>query len=414
MKIDNESFKTKKINTPILFILLLINLSNFVNKINCILNDDNNPLLLLISYGGVKPEMIDIYANLTVNLNHLKLISSVGYIKSSSTSTKAYAYDWSMITGKYEESYDIARDERPIDSKLIEWFVGKNKPAEPIWYLNEKSNPDKRKSAVTNWIGSNIVFNGTKTLNIYSNSTNNLIDVYLRMFKNQSINFGAINIKNEEQEIEKNVKKFDDLIGYVMIELKQHKLFDKLNIIITSDLTHVHRLDSNNIIYLDRYIDLNHLESIIGSSTLVNLFLKNDTNPNWFYENLTKIEKIDIIKKDRLPIEDNFLFRVNSDLFGQYVLRTKPGSIFVLNSSHETEFYSDGNVMFLGQGPAFKKSFYAKGSFFSIIDMYLLMCSILELKPDGLCDIDSKEIEHMLVMSYRKYIPRKYYLYFGL
>ena len=77
MKINYDSFKTKKNKTPILFILLLINLSNFVNKINCILNSNNNdnrPLLFLISYSGLKPDMIDKYINITANLNHLKLI----------------------------------------------------------------------------------------------------------------------------------------------------------------------------------------------------------------------------------------------------------------------------------------------------------------------------------------------------
>jgi hypothetical protein len=423
MKINNASFKAKKNNTPILFILLSINLSNFVNKINCISNYDdvnnaNYPLLLLISFGGLKPDMIDKYANITANLNHLKLISSYGYIKSSTASTKAYAYDWSMVTGKYEESYDIAAGERLINSKLIEWFIGKNKLAEPIWYLNEKSYPAKRKSASTNWIGSNIVYNDTKILNISTyKSTDNLIDIYLNMFKNKTINFGAIYIQNtrDVEKIEENIKKFDHLIGYVMTQLKLLKLFDKLNIIITSDLSHVHRLDSNRIIYLDRYVDVSQLDSMIGSSTLVNLFLNKNSNQNIFYENLTKIEQIDIIKKDRLPIEDNFLFRTYNDLFGQYILRTKSGSIFVMRK-HDTEFDHDEKVMFVGQGPAFKKSFYEKGSFFSIVDIYLLMCSILELKPNGLCDVKSSEIENMLVLSYRKYIPRNFSfsIYFGL
>ena len=80
-------------------------------------------------------------------------------------------------------------------------------------------------------------------------------------------------------------------------------------------------------------------------------------------------------------------------------------------TSHESDNDDDGDVMFVGQGPAFKKSFYEKESFYTIVDMYLLMCSILELKPDGLWNVESNQIERMLVMSYRKYIPRNYFNY---
>jgi predicted AlkP superfamily pyrophosphatase or phosphodiesterase len=64
----------------------------------------------------------------------------------------------------------------------------------------------------------------------------------------------------------------NDILGYLIGELKSHHLFDKLNLIITSD----HGMDTINAttaIFLDSYIDTSLFEAY-GSRSTYSVFVK--------------------------------------------------------------------------------------------------------------------------------------------
>ena len=65
----------------------------------------------------------------------------------------------------------------------------------------------------------------------------------------------------------------DDILGYLIQQLKSHHLFDKLNLIITSD----HGMDTisnETVIFLDSYINT-ELFDAFGSRAVYTLFVKN-------------------------------------------------------------------------------------------------------------------------------------------
>ena len=65
----------------------------------------------------------------------------------------------------------------------------------------------------------------------------------------------------------------DQILGYMIDQLKSHHLFDKLNLIITSD----HGMESiskETAIFLDSYIDIN-LFNAFGSRSVYSIFVKN-------------------------------------------------------------------------------------------------------------------------------------------
>jgi predicted AlkP superfamily pyrophosphatase or phosphodiesterase len=72
----------------------------------------------------------------------------------------------------------------------------------------------------------------------------------------------------------------NEILGYLIDELKKHHLFDKLNLVITSD----HGMDTisnNTVIFLDSYIDIN-LFNAYGSRACYSIFVKNCKYKHYF------------------------------------------------------------------------------------------------------------------------------------
>jgi ectonucleotide pyrophosphatase/phosphodiesterase family protein 5 len=77
----------------------------------------------------------------------------------------------------------------------------------------------------------------------------------------------------ESEEMKNKLIELDNHLGYLIDQLKTNHLFDKLNIIITSD----HGMQSilnKEPIFLDKYVN-SSLFDAYGTSTTLNVFLKN-------------------------------------------------------------------------------------------------------------------------------------------
>jgi ectonucleotide pyrophosphatase/phosphodiesterase family protein 5 len=81
--------------------------------------------------------------------------------------------------------------------------------------------------------------------------------------------------------MQRKLEELDDYLGYLIEQLKENNLFNRLNLIITSD----HGMESisqNTTIYLDSYIDTSLFESY-GSRACYVLFVKNGLSKNVHY-----------------------------------------------------------------------------------------------------------------------------------
>lgn len=68
------------------------------------------------------------------------------------------------------------------------------------------------------------------------------------------------------------LQELDGVLGYMIDELKYHNLFDKLNLIITSDHG-MASISNKTAIFLDAYVDPN-LFSGYGSKACYSIFVK--------------------------------------------------------------------------------------------------------------------------------------------
>lgn len=172
----------------------------------------------------------------------------------------------------------------------IEWF-GQNPKVEPIWTTNQKVDEERRSAA--QWPGSNVVFGNQTIIDVpYNHSTpfNEYIDTFIKLYTSEKepINFGALYFDEPDHtghlygpnspEMAQKLQELDGTLGYLIAQLQSHHLYDKLNLIISSD----HGMDEvtkEKAIELSQYVD-ESLFDAYGSSACVNLFMKNSK----FYE----------------------------------------------------------------------------------------------------------------------------------
>jgi predicted AlkP superfamily pyrophosphatase or phosphodiesterase len=177
-------------------------------------------------------------------------------------------------------------------SQSIEWFT-QNKQVEPIWATNQKAGENRRSAA--EWIGSNMVFNKQKIIDIpYNASTSftELIDQFIGFFTHpkKPINFGAIYFNEPDltghshgpysEEMRKKLIELDNVLGYLIDRLQSNNLYDKLNLIVTSD----HGMEATSldrIVVLEEFINLTLID-VFGSATIRSIFLKNRNRYNLF------------------------------------------------------------------------------------------------------------------------------------
>ena len=169
-----------------------------------------------------------------------------------------------MYDPKLKKSFSVG----DRDSHTFEWF-GQNENIDPIWATNQKEG-ENRKSAAE-WPGSNITFSNQSIVNIDYKADENykdLVDKFIKLFTDEHdpVNFAALYFNEPDKtghaygpnsrEMGAKLAFLDCVIGYLIAQLKSHHLFDKLNVIMTSD--HGMADAKNNVnVYLDSYLDYN-------------------------------------------------------------------------------------------------------------------------------------------------------------
>lgn len=398
-------------------------------QVNCfVINPQQSaqPMLLLVSFDGFRWDYLNMY-NLT-NFNYLKNLGSHADYIINSFSTVTFPNHWTIVTGLYEESHGILQNQmydpllnktfyyKSPETQTIEWY-GQNKLAEPIWVTNQKAG-EGRKSAAE-WIGANVIFQEQNITYIpynKSKSYKQLIDQFIQLFtqENEPINFGALYFDEPDHvghlygpysvQMKEKLEELDQELGYMIEQLRVHNLFDRLNLIITSD----HGMDTisnKTAIFLDNYIDTN-LFKAYGTRACYNLFL-NESDIDYVYETLKSVPDIDVYLKKDIP--DRFNYKHNSRI-GDILLVTRIGHALYINKEAVNWTVNNGDhgydnaassmhPIFIAHGPAFKKSY--KTKVFNNVDIYPLMCSILGVAP-AVNNGSMYNVEQMLVSSQQK------------
>lgn len=386
-----------------LIFLMLASILSLSKPIECI---SKNEMLLLISFDGFRWDYLQMY-NLT-NFTNLRDTGSHAEFIYNSFSTVTFPNHWTIVTGLYEESHGIVQNSMydPVlkqnfsytipKSQTHDWY-GQNNITEPIWTTNQRGGNGRRSAA--EWVGAGVEFGNESIIYIPYGSMptyESMIDKFFEYFMRDidPINFAAIYIDEPDhtghlygpysQQMKEKLDYIDGLLGYILNKVKSNGLFDKLNIIVTSD----HGMDSiseKNTVFLDSHIDTSLFQAY-GSRAVYNLFV-NDTDLDYVYSTLKKIENIDVYKKEEIPDELHYKnnVRVGDILLVAHINH----SIYINNQSIDWSinngdhgYYNNIPSMhpiFMAHGPAFKKSF--KIPPFKNVDIYPLMCHVLGVKP---------------------------------
>ena len=205
--------------------------------------------------------------------------------------------------------------------------------------------------------------------------------------------------------MKEKLEELDQELGYMIEQLKKNDLFDRLNLIITSD----HGMDTisnRTAIFLDTYLDTN-LFRAYGSRACYNIFMNREADLEYVYETLKKVPNIEVYLKENIP--DKFNYKHNSRI-GDILLVTKIGHAVYINREFVNWTINNGDhgydnneatmhPLFIAHGPAFKKNY--KTKVFNNVDIYPLMCSVLGIEP-ALNNGSIYNVEQMLVSSQQK------------
>jgi predicted AlkP superfamily pyrophosphatase or phosphodiesterase len=119
----------------------------------------------------------------------------------------------------------------------------------------------------------------------------------------------------------------DQNLGYMLDKLKENKLFDNLNILITSDHG-MAQFTKNTTIFLDSYLNT-ELFDAYGSRAVYSIFVRNSNDLDYVYNTLKTIPNVDVYKKDELL--DSFHYK-NNVRIGQIVIVAHLGYVIYINN----------------------------------------------------------------------------------
>ena len=323
--------------------------------------------------------------------------------------SKTFPSHITLVTGRHPQEHGIVSN-RMYDPIFDEYYyIGQNsKPvldekwyeAEPIWVTSEKQN---KKAMTMFWPASEAEIMGVRPSEyfIYDESISNSerIDQVLKWMdypEQKRANFFSLyfsdidskghNYGPNSKEVSDTIEKMDKLIGELIDGLKDRKIYDDINIIITTD----HGMaptSSDSVIFLDDYINLNDVEVIdwgpasailpkvdnqsiysklLGAHPKLDVFMKGALPKELHYNAHRRIQPIIAIAHEHWSISDKQTFASNPDRYN--------GGNHGYYSSYESM-----RGIFLARGPEFKKGF--KGPGFSSIHLYELMCYLLKIEP---------------------------------
>ncbi|NOZ45553.1 MAG: alkaline phosphatase family protein [Chlorobi bacterium] len=405
-------------NTKTTFYTLLIIGFLLIGSINCTRradNNNNNPYLLILSMDGFRWDYPE-HAETPV----LDSIEKIG-VKANiipSFPTKTFPNHYTLATGLFPDNHGIILNNfynYKLDKK---YSLGNNATVvnpdfyggEPIWVTAEKQGVI---SASYFWVGSEAPIKGI--LPTYSKPYDHyfpfssIIDSVINWLQLPEIKrphliafyFNEPDLTGHEygpnsSEIVRKTEFLDSLLGVFFAKKNQLDIANKLNIIITSDHG-MGEISKEKTVYFDNYISRNWLENSYGGCPVFLLKAKKEFYDS-VYNHLKNVKHISIWKPEEIP--SNLHFGHNENIQDFVVSADSLWNIDWKNhhSDKGTHGYdnkdTDMQAIFYAIGPDFKKNY--KNKPFPNVDLYSLICNILNLKPapnDGNFD----DVKNMVV-----------------
>ncbi len=374
---------------------------------------DLKPTVLLISIDGFRSDYIERYRP-----KYLRKLAESGTRAKwmiPSFPTKTFPNHYTIATGLYPEHHGIT-DNNMYDEDFDAVFtLGKREEVqngrwwqgEPIWVTAEKQGqtagafffPGTETPiggvSPTFWRGydgdvpnSERVDTILSWLDLPVEKRPTILTMYFSEVDDAGHEFSPFS-----KEADKAVQNIDEIIGRLLNGLKNRKIRNKINLIIVSDhgMTPVPR---KNQIVLDEMFDVEDAKKVFWVGEIVQIFPKPGREESIYTSIKSKLgDHAQIYRKNEIP--ERYRYRNHKRIPPILVL---PDEGWVLTTREKFEeakakanFDSAGGshgydnrlesmrALFIGHGPAFKSRYLSEP--FQNIEIYNLMCKILNLKP---------------------------------
>ncbi|KAJ3604853.1 hypothetical protein NHX12_026905 [Muraenolepis orangiensis] len=362
----------------------------------------DRPKLLLLSFDGFRWDYVDRVP--TPNFRALKREGVKVKVVENAYITKTFPNHYSLVTGLYAETHGIVANEM-FDPALNRSFSMETdsvydprwwEEAVPLWVTNQRAGG---RSGAAMWPGSDVKIHGVYPTRYlpYNASVPFAARVaqLVRWFTApdpEAVDFGVLyweepdesghNLGPESSLMDVVIVDIDEKLGFLCNELKKAGLYERLNLIVTSDHG-MTQLSADKIIELDQYVS-RELYTWVDKSPVVALLPKDGRLEEVYSALLGVNPHLSVYKKEDIP--EHLHYSHNARIMpllleaqeGWTIVQNRSGPMMLGNHGYSNTLPSMHPV-FLARGPAFRQD-YVKETMRSV-DLYPLMCHILGLRP---------------------------------
>ncbi|XP_042359953.1 ectonucleotide pyrophosphatase/phosphodiesterase family member 5 [Plectropomus leopardus] len=360
------------------------------------------PKLLLVSFDGFRWDYI--YRVPTPNFHSIMDDGVKVENVENAYITKTFPNHYSLVTGLYAETHGIVANEMydPTTNRSFsmetdsiyesQWW----EEAVPLWVTVQKAGG---RSGAAMWPGSDVKIHGMFP-NQYlqynaSVSFESRVERIIEWFsapKEEAVDFGVLYWEEPDESghilgpqnnlMDKIIAGIDEKLGFLMNELKKAGLYEKVNLIVTSDHG-MAQLSRDKIIELDEYVSRD-LYTWVDKSPVVGILPKEGKLEEVYSKLVDANPNMVVYKKEDIP--EHFHYQHNIRIM-PILIESKEGWTITQNSSEHLMLGNHGydnrlrsmQPVFVARGPAFRQN-YIKTSMRSV-DLYPLMCHILSIHP---------------------------------
>uniref|UniRef100_A0A8D0L2F8 Ectonucleotide pyrophosphatase/phosphodiesterase family member 5 n=1 Tax=Sphenodon punctatus TaxID=8508 RepID=A0A8D0L2F8_SPHPU len=360
----------------------------------------DQPKVLLLSFDGFRWDYI--YKVPTPNFHavmkngvHVKHVTNVFV-------TKTYPNHYTMVTGLYAETHGVVANEM-YDPILNQTFSMNHldiynsrfwEEACPIWVTNQMEG---HRSGDAMWPGTDVKIHGVFPTHymLYNESISfeERVAKLIGWFTSEEpINLGLLYWEQPDEMghifgpenplMGAVISETDGKLGYLVSELKKAKLWDMLNVIITSDHG-MAQSSRERVIELDQYVDRD-LYTMIDHSPVVAILPKEGQLDQVYKALAIAHPNMTVYKKEKIP--NRLHYKHNHKIQpilavadkGWEILQNKSDFSVLGNHGYDNTL-PEMHPILVAHGPAFRKNVSKEAM--SSTDLYPLLCYLLGISP---------------------------------
>ncbi|XP_077018087.1 ectonucleotide pyrophosphatase/phosphodiesterase family member 5 isoform X2 [Tamandua tetradactyla] len=313
--------------------------------------------------------------------------------------TKTYPNHYTLVTGLFAENHGIVANDM-FDPMLNKSFSLDNlniydsefwEDAVPIWITNQRAG---HTSGAAMWPGADVKIH--KSFPTHYMPYNESVPFEDRVAKiiewftsKEPINLGLLywedpddmghHLGPDSPLMGPVISDIDNKLGYLIKMLKRARLWNTLNLIITSDHG-MTQCSKERVIELDQYLDKDHY--ILIDQSPVAAILPKEGKFDEVYKALVHAHpNLTVYKKEDIPERWHYKYnhRIQPIIAvadeGWYILQNKSDD-FLCNHGYDNAL-AEMHPIFLAHGPAFRKNFTKEAM--NSTDLYPLLCHLLNI-----------------------------------